>query len=53
MFKWMAAFIVVAIVFGFLSVTLGSPAAQTIAIVSFIFGLLLMVSALFEKTASV
>jgi uncharacterized membrane protein YtjA (UPF0391 family) len=51
-FKWVATFVAVSIVFGFLSIAFASPAAQSIAVVSFFLGLLLFVSALFEKTAS-
>ena len=52
LFKWVATFVAISIIFGYLSITFASPAAQTIAVVSFFLGLLLFVSTLFEKTAS-
>lgn len=51
-FKWVATFVAISIIFGYVSISFASPAAQTIAVVSFFFGLLLFMSTLFEKTAS-
>lgn len=50
--KWVTGFAAIAVIFGYLSINFAWPAAQTIALVSFFLCLLLVVSALFEKTAS-
>lgn len=52
MFRWMLGFVVLAVVAGFLSSAFDLAAAQTVSVVCLVLAVLLMVSAMFEKTAS-
>ena len=52
MFRWMLGFVVVALVAGFLSSAFNLVAAQTVSVICLVLAVLLLVSAMFEKTAA-
>lgn len=52
MFKWMISFVLIAIVAAIASISFEIPAAGTVAIVCFVLAMLLLISRLFERTAS-
>ena len=52
MTKWVAAFLLVAVVFGALSINFASATAQTVAVISFLLGVLTLIGTVFEKSAS-